>query len=925
MSLTSAALAVFLSAASGPANAASSVEIEFERNVRPVLVEHCQHCHGVKKQMGGLRLDSRAAMLKGGDNGVVVKPGDPARSRLIQAIRHEGDLKMPPRSKLSPAAVGALTAWVNAGLPWPAPKRAGVDRDAWKRHWAFQRVRRPKLPAFKNVYWSRTPIDRFVLANLDAKGLSPSPEADRRTLIRRLTFDLIGLPPTPEEVETFLADRRPDAYECLVDRLLASPYHGERWARYWLDVARFADTKGYVFFQESEYPWAWTYRDYVIEAFNHDRPYDRMILEQLAGDLLPDANRGSLRALGFLSLGGRFMNNVHDIIDDRIDVVTRGLMGLTVTCARCHDHKFDPIPTADYYSLYGVLASAVEPDVPPLFAEPPATPMFFSFQRELVRRENALEGFLSGKFENLRQSARLRVAEYLLAAHARRGQPKADDFMLLSDPNDINPHMLGRWQAYLERTARSHHTVFAPWHAFSALPEKRFVQRSKDVMPGLLADETRPINTLVAKALSSKPPASMSDVAQRYARLLNVVDRNWSLALALAVRLNKPAPNRLSDPYAEELRQVFHGPDAPPNIKRALISDLDLLPDRAAQGELQKLRKAVEQWRATGSGAPPRAMVLVEASRPHEPVVFRRGNPANPGEHVPRRFLGMLSGAERKQFTHGSGRLEIARAIADPRNPLTARVLVNRLWMYHFGTGLVATPGDFGLRSDPPSHPELLDWLADEFIRSGWSIKHIHRLIVMSAVYRQGSAEDLRRQTSQARQVDPDNTLMWRMNRRRLDFEATRDALLAVSGQLDSRIGGPSVMDAMAPGVKRRTLYAFVDRLHVPGLFRAFDFPSPDASSPRRDSTLVPQQALFLMNSPFALHIARSLLVRPELASERTIDGRVMQMYRLCYGRDADAHERTLAHTFVGDGKNEATWQRYVQALLMGNEFIFID
>jgi hypothetical protein len=338
---------------------------------------------------------------------------------------------------------------------------------------------------------------------------------------------------------------------------------------------------------------------------------------------------------------------------------------------------------------------------------------------------------------------------------------------------------------------------------------------------------------------------------------------------------------------------------------------------------LQNLRKAVEQWRATGPGAPPRAMVLVETARPYEPVVFRRGNPANSGERVPRRFLALLSGANRKPFTHGSGRLEMAHAIADARNPLTARVMVNRLWLHHFGAGLVATPGDFGLRSDPPSHPELLDWLADEFVRSGWSIKHMHRLIVTSAVYRQASAEG--HLTLPARRVDPDNVLLWRMNRRRLDFEAMRDALLAVAGQFDGRIGGPSVKDALTPGVRRRTLYAFVDRLHVPGLFRAFDFPSPDASSPRRDSTLVPQQALFLMNSPFALHNARALLARPEVAAERTLDGRVIRMYRLCYGRDPDAEERELAQAFVGDGKSEASRQRYAQALLLGNEFVFVD
>jgi hypothetical protein len=897
---------------------AASAEADFERHVRPVLVEHCQSCHGPKKQMGGLRLDSRTSLLKGGDSGPAVKPGDADGSLLVQAVRRTGELKMPPRAPLPPQAVAALAAWVKAGAPWPEPRAVAGKDD--RRHWAFQRVQRSHVPAVRNAAWARNPIDRFVLPRLEAKGLSPSAEADRRTLLRRLSFDLAGLPPALEEVNAFPADARPDAYERLVERLLASPRYGERWARHWLDVARFADTKGYVFFQESEYPWGYTYRDYVIESLNADLRYDRFVVEQLAADLLPArADRRALRALGFLSLGGRFMNNVQDILDDRIDVVTRGLLGLTVSCARCHDHKFDPIPTADYYSLYGVFASSVEPEVPPLFADPPPTPAYAAFRKELARREQALAAFLADKFVAVRTAARTRCAEYLLAAHARRGQPKADDFMLLADPGDINPSMRVRWERYLERAARDHHRVFTPWHAFSALPEKDFAARSKEVMPRLLADPQRPINKHIAAALSASAPGSMAEVAKRYAAVLGMVDRKWRLEVALPRRLKHPIPTRLADLDEEELRQVFYGPQSPPSITPGLFSDLELLPDRAAQGELQKLRKAVEQWRATGPGAPPRAMVLVDAPRPYEPVVFRRGNPGNPGERVPRRFLGLLAGDQRRPFTAGSGRLELARAIADPQNPLTARVLVNRVWQHHFGRGIVATPGDFGLRSDPPSHPELLDWLTAELVRSGWSIKHLHRLILTSSTYRQASAD-----RPACRLADPDNALLWRMNRKRLDFEAMRDGLLALGGQLDGRIGGPSVKDAMTPGVRRRTLYAFVDRLHVPGLFRAFDFPSPDASSPRRDTTMVPQQALFLMNNPFVLHCAGSLLARPEVAGRDRMEDRVRALYRLCYGREPDGEELALAREFLAEG-SAAAWRRYAQALLLGNEFVFVD
>jgi hypothetical protein len=904
-----ATLTVFLvtlpSLASAGTRPLTPAEADFERHVRPVLVEHCQRCHGAKKQMGGLRLDSRETLLKGGDNGPAVVPGKPDNSRLIQAVRQSGELKMPPKSKLPAPAVAALEAWVKAGAPWPATRPVSATSEEWKRHWAFLPVRPASPPAVKESDWTRNPIDRFILAKLQAKGLAPSPEADRRTIIRRLSFDLVGLPPAPEEVDAFVADTRPHAYERLVDRLLASPRHGERWARYWLDVARYADTKGYVFFEEANYPWGWTYRDYLIESFNEDRPWDRMILEQLAADLLPPGkDQRPLRALGFVTLGGHFMNNPHDILDDRIDVVTRGLLGLTVSCARCHDHKFDPIPTADYYSLYGVFASSTEPAVPPEYDPPPGTPVYAAFQKELAKREKALADFLAGKFDQLRTSARSRADEYLLAAHARRGQPRADEFMLIADGNDLNPAMILRWQAYLERTGRSHHRVWAPWHALAALTEKEFAARAKDVLARLAGDRTRPVNPLVLKALAA-PPASMKDVAGRYGKLLEEVEKTLASA----------------DADQQELRRVLHGAGAPPEVVPGLFSELELLPDRASQGVLQNLRKAVEKYRATGPGAPPRAMVLIDRSVPHEPVVFRRGNPANRGERVPRRYLHFLSGPKQGPFTKGSGRLELARAIADPNNPLTARVLVNRLWLHHFGRGIVDTPGDFGLRSGAPSHPELLDWLAGEFVKSGWSIKHVHRLIVTSAAYRQVSAVG-----GHGRSLDPDNRLLWRAPRRRLDLEALRDALLSAGEQLDQRIGGPSVKTPLAPGVQRRTVYSFVDRLNVPGLFRTFDFPSPDASSPARDTTLVPQQALFLMNSPFVLHQARSLMTRPDVAALPGLEDRVRRMYRIVYGREPDGDELRLGRAYLDAGKGgPVAWQRYAQALLLGNEFVFVD
>jgi hypothetical protein len=897
-----------LVAAEPPARPVAPREADFfEARVRPLLAEYCWNCHGPDKQRAGLRLDARAAVLRGGDSGPAVVPGDPDGSLLVKAVRRAGELKMPPKTALPPPAVEALAAWVRLGAPWPQAQTAAAGpADAWQRHWAFQPIEDLPLPSVKATSWAHTSVDCFVLAQLEGKGLAPSPEADRRTLIRRLSFDLLGLPPTPKEVDAFVNDASSDANECLVDRLLASPHYGERWGRYWLDVARYADTKGYVFFQESEFPWAYTYRDYVIRSFNEDLPYDRFIREQLAADQLPlGSDKRPLTALGFLTLGGRFMNNEQDILDDRIDVVSRGLLGLTVGCARCHDHKFDPIPQRDYYSLYGVFASCVEPTVPPLFQEPPTTEAYARFAKELEGREQKLTEFVQAKHTELVTAAKTRAAEYLLAAHALRDQPSTQDFMLIADGGDLNPRMLQRWVVYLQRMRKVHHPVWVPWHAFADLAEKDFAARASE----RCARFAPPVNPVVAKSFADKPPRTLAEAAQRYSDLLNAADQLGQGA----------AP--LPDAAEEELRQVFHGPDAPPNVAMNPVGDLDLLPDRPSQAKLHELRKAVETWRSTGPGAPPRAMVLEDAPTPYQPRVFLRGNPNNPGPVVPRQFLGVLAGDRRQPFRHGSGRLDLAEAIAARDNPLTARAIVNRVWQHHFGRGLVTTPSDFGLRSDPPSHPELLDHLATFLMHNGWSLKQLHRLILLSAVYRQRSDD-----RAECRRVDPENVLLWKMNRQRLDFEATRDALLAVAGALDGTVGGPPVRNITDPSARRRTVYGFLDRLNVPGLLRTFDFPSPDATSPQRASTTVPQQALFLMNNPFVLECARRLVRRPDVAAEPDVPRRVEHLYRLVYGRPPSPEETALACDFVGAAPGTpVAWERYAQALLLANEFVFVD
>jgi hypothetical protein len=895
-----------------------------ERKVRPILVDSCLRCHGAKRQLGGLRLDSREAILRGGDNGPVIDAGHPEQSPLVEAIRRTGKLKMPPRKPLPPGDVETLAAWVKMGTPWPETSAAvKADADARRRHWAFQPVRKPPLPTIRREDWPRTSVDRFILAALEKQQLTPSPAADRRTLLRRVSYDLIGLPPTPEEIAAFEADTSSDPYARVVDRLLASPHYGERWGRHWLDVARYADTKGYVFFQEGDYPWAYTYRDYLIRSFNEDLPYDQFLLQQLAADQLPlGKERRPLAALGFITVGGRFMNNVQDILDDRIDVVTRGLLGLTVSCARCHDHKFDPIPTRDYYALYGVFASSVEPEEEPLFTDPPRTPAYRKFQKELAARDKKLSDFLNDKYAQLISKAKTRAAEYLLAAHAGRNQPRIDDFMIIAEGNELNPLMIARWQAFLRRTRKERDPVFAAWHLLADLPEKDFASRAKELCIRLTSGQvgdTR-IHPLVAKALASKPPATLADAARCYGELLTETDRLWQEALRRAAQSKQPTPTRLEDPLRESLRQVFYRPDAPSSIPLSQIDDLSLLPDRPSQDVVQKLRKSVREWRTNGPGAPPRAMALVDAPVPYDPCVFIRGNPNNRGELVPRQLPELLAGPKRQPFRHGSGRLELARAIAARGNPLTARVLVNRVWLHHFGKGLVSTPSDFGLRSDPPTHRNLLDHLATTFMDQGWSIKKLHRLIVLSATYQQQSDD-----RPDCKRADPENRLVWKMNRRRLDFEAVRDTLLAVSGRLDPTVGGPSVKDVLSPACRRRTLYGHIDRLHVPGLFRAFDFPSPDASSPQRDQTMIPQQALFFMNDPLVVECARQLVQQPEVAREKDCARRVSWLYRRLFGRPPTADETHLAAELIGSSADAALWTRYVQGLMMTNEMAFVD
>ena len=731
----------------------------FETKVRPVLAANCYGCHGQTASSAGLRLDSAAAMAKGSENGRILEPGNPNKSILIRVIKHEGPIKMPMGKKLKPQEIADLVDWVRAGAPWPKESEVAPNKLSAKDRpplWSLQPIRRPTVPIVKNQSWVRDPIDAFVLSRIEAKKFSPSVEADRRTILKRLTYDLTGLAPTSAEQASFLSDKSTSAYERVVDRLLASPRYGERWARHWLDVARYADTKGYVFVEDRNYPNAYTFRQWVIQSLNQDLPFDQFLIQQLAADLIQPGSedRSSLAAMGFLTVGRRFLNSVPDIVDDRIDVTTRGMMGFTVACARCHDHKFDPIPTQDYYSLYAVFDSSQESTV-----------------------------------------------------------------------------------------AISDKSIRVPWEAYQSEVESTNRERER-----IIREETKRLR-------------GDQNVSGEVKKTLQAL-REGDLAMGGAL-------NTLLKSFGATQRD-----------------------------EVRRLEAKLKSLNGNAPARPEFAMAMQEKPNPGDGVVFKRGNPGNRGEVAPRRFLAALTpkGQARESWKNGSGRLELARAIASKENPLTARVIVNRVWMHHFGQGIVRTPSDFGYQGEPPTHPELLDYLAARFMQEGWSLKKLHKWIVMSATYRQSSDA-----SQSVLKSDPENRLFARMNRRRLDLEQMRDSVLQVAGKLDlSAIGGKSVDLWNRPFSNRRSVYGFIERQNLPGLFRTFDFASPDSTNAKRYLTTVPQQALFMMNSPFA--IEHSALVASTLPT-LTKDEQVKALFQRVLLRNPTPTELANCSKFVSQAQ----------------------
>lgn len=806
-------LAILTALAVLPCWAQTSALEHFETKIRPVLAASCYPCHNSSSPAppAGLTLDTVRGIQR------VVQPGDPANSLLLQAVRYtDAKLKMPPGKPLPSEVVADFELWIRNGAPLPA------DTTATARAPALWSLRKPQLPP------NAVDIDTFIREKLHAKGLDPSPEADKRTLIRRVTFDLTGLPPTADEIDRFTADPSPRAYENLVDRLLASPRYGERWGRHWLDVARYADSVNDSVNAGQRYPFSYTYRDWVIRSFNDDLPYDKFLLYQLAADRVPSIEPRHLAALGFLSLGREFPNSFPETVDDRIDAISRGMLGMTVACARCHDHKFDPIPSSDYYSLYSILSNIREPKELPLVAKPAALTVGQQRYRDRLARIQEVDR----EYRARRNAERIaffktQIADYLLAARDAEGLSNPAIEELVRD-RQLNLHMLARWRKFLAESKASGEPIFKAWHNVS--------------------DGTR-------KALAAD-----------YATRLLQHDRN----------------EPYSDPEEERWRSVLRGPNSPLNVP---VEEFNLI---FTEGDSNNTREIHVRYNtmlaeAAYNGAQPRAMAVEDVPDAKPVHVFLRGNPNNPGALAPAHFLSCMGGSAEKPFHGGTGRLELARAIIDPDNPLTARVMVNRVWMHHFGAGLVRTPSDFGNRGEPPTHPELLDYLAVRFVQSGWSLKALHRMIVMSATYRQSSAD-----REAGRKLDPENQLLWRMNRQRLEIESLRDSMLVAAGRLDLTAGGVPFSVLAEPSVPRRTVYGFIERGRVPGILAAFDFASPDQHAPMRFTTTVPQQALFFLNSSFVTEQARALVARLD-----TVDPsmRIRRLYRWIFGRAPEPRE----------------------------------
>jgi hypothetical protein len=848
--------------------------------------------------MGGLQLDSRERLLKGGDDGPAILPGDPDKSLLIQAIRQtHARIKMPPQGKLGDREIDDLARWVKDGAIWPdtpapvVPKAAEyVIRPEQRSFWSFQPVRKPSTPDVRDVKWPKNDIDRFVLARLEEKSLHPVRPADKHALIRRATFDLIGLPPTPDEVDAFLSDKSPDAFAKVVDRLLASPHYGERWGRYWLDLARYAD--GQLGASKDEpFTNAYRYRDWVLQAVNADMPYDLFVKSQIAGDLLPGADSKTLLpALGFYALGPGD--------DDRVDATGQVFLGLTTGCARCHDHKFDPIPTRDFYSLLGVFKST-EVHKAPLVPESEVK-TYDRMKKEADDQKNAIHDFVEKHSTDLGEFLATKTSRFMMAAWDVLASGGSDSAAIAAEQK-LEPASLERWIAYLKTPSRDH-TFLKQWDELLAGKAPReqveaFADKFQVLVLAMFAEKRGMDDRNYVKLGGA---AGVRDEKTRqYTNLESLPIEKYYLWRDLA-----------SEPYKKDFLDFkggvyYYGP-----------KDIDRFLAPYWREHLAEMNARLAQLKKDMPPEYPFLHTIRDAAHPADIKVHVRGDEQNLGEVAPRRFLAILATGEPAPFKTGSGRLELAEAIANPLNPLFSRVMVNRIWQHHFGQGIVRTPSNFGQLGERPTHPELLDYLASEFVARGWSIKAMHREIMLSATYQLSTETN---ETAAAQ--DPANRLLWRANLRpRLDVEALRDALLAVSGKLDPKIGGaPAALDDKNC---RRTIYGQISRTKLDSTLALFDFPNPNATSEQRMVTLGPMQRLYFMNNSFVGLQAKALA--EQLAAKEPDDGaRITQAYRLLFGRTPTTAETQLGLEFLA--KNAEAWPQYTQVLLSSAEFSSVN
>ncbi len=916
----------------------------FETHIRPVLVEKCFECHGSNKQWAGLRLDSKEFLSKGSDNGPVIDARDPSASPLLARIDSDDpDERMPPPESMHSLSLpekDALRQWVLQGAVFPISasadgmlaKGAAHDRlEVAAMHWAFQPLpAQPTVPRSSNSpnneiaeHW----IDRYLAEGHDRQGITPLPRADRRTQLRRLHRVLTGLYPTWDDVKRYEHDGNEGAWDRAIDRVLHQPEVAEKWARVWMDIARYSDTKGYVYGREERtFVFSQAYRDWLVQAFRDDLPYDRFIELQLAADQLVPAGSPDLAAMGFLTLGRRFLAIQYDIIDDRIDTTFRGLMGLTVQCARCHDHKFDPISARDYYSLVGVFQSCIdqrEEIAPSMQSQTP------EFRQGLLERRQKLREFTEKQRSEANDRIQKRFADYLETQVQLEKYPEGS-FNQLSTKEDLVPALVHRWEWYLGLPQVANHPVLRLWSELSKLNVPDFENQAIERIAHL-DQQSGACDPNVRKHFANAPK-SIREVADRYGTIVQEAAAAWQSEILRRTAAGEPAPTTSEDPSLETLRRVlldrnsgFYIPDEP-------IDSTEWYWDNGTCVEIWKIQNEVDQWIMKATGSPAEFGVLRDRDLVSDARLLRRGNANLKGDAIPRRYFEYFEGENANAFQIGSGRLELARRIASEENPLTARVWVNRVWQQVFGEGLVQSASDFGLRSDPPSHPELLDALAIEFIQHGWSTRWLMRELVSTEAFRRASWGE----NPTANQIDPSNRFLWRMNRHRLTWEESRDALLMLSGTLLQLAGGKSVepLASTDAAMTRRSLYTTIDRQYLPMTLQNFDFANPDMHNPKRSETIVPQQSLFLLNHPLPAKAAIKLVETIEGASgvkPLPDEQYVQELYHRVLQREPRAAELDASLAFLLEASQSPTdgglapRAQLSQVLLISNEVTYID